>query len=706
MTELRQTTLHLGVRSVVGATFCLLTAWSMAVPLTFAAESNTDDPFASPEDVDELGSEADFFQVESEIVTSVSRHPQSLWSAAAAITVITGDEIVASGAESLADALRTVPGLDVASVDDNTQAISARGFNNTFADKMLVLLDGRPIYNPIFGGTIWHEWNTFVPDIDRIEVIRGPGGTLWGANAMNGVVNIITKSSEDTHGGIARVLGGSNYLGQGEMRYGQRVGNFNYRLWGRFTTDNGFGGNGGDNIEDDRTEERGGYRIDHDLGRGLMLRSTGDFYHSRLGSVTNELTFPGGLPAIARVDASSKWNTTLYTTMWRLEKDFANGSLAHFQISGDYEDTSVPYLGLVSPFGNDRWSLIRRFVDIEAQHSFRPWRRTRLTWGGNYRVTNIDANDSVAVGLGTPDDTLDVVGVFFQSETALWKGAELTVGSKLEYNSFTDTNVQPSVRLSQSLGDSTTIWGAVSHVVNTPSYGDRGVRIEIPTAPPVRTLFAGPKGIDNTTMTAYELGFRTRPIDRVSIDVATFYNDYDDIVTFSGKTFGDPNDYDFDDNNPATVDAVVLLDNVRSAYAYGVEATVDAEVADNLRGQLNTTWQQVTLSGVEDPSTPKWKVSTRWKWTIRPGLTFVPTVYYVGDFVVPSLFDLSVPSAHVDDYVRVDAALHYQHAPAWPTISVIGQNITDRTHVEFVEDLVRPASPVTRTWFLRLTQEF
>jgi iron complex outermembrane receptor protein len=671
-----------------------------------AAQTASADPFESPESLGDLGGEAAFFRVESEVVTSVSRHPQALWGSAAAITVISGEEIEASGAESLADALRIVPGLDVASIDRNSVAISARGLNSTFADKMLVLLDGRPIYNPIFGGTIWHQWNTFVPDIERIEVIRGPGGTLWGANAMNGVINIITKSAEDTRGGVARAMGGSNYLGQGEVRYGARIDRFHYRLWGRLATDEGFGGDGGDDIRDQRREERGGYRFDHDFGRGLVLRSTGDFYHSRLGSVISELSFPGGVPTVARVDSDSDWNTTLYTNMWRLEKDFARGSFAHLQVAGDYEKTSAPYLALASPFGNDSFSLIRRSIDVEAQHGFRLWRRARLTWGVNFRATNVDVNDSAAVGLKIVDDTLDVAGVFVQSEIALWRGADLTLGTKLEHNSFTDTNLQPSARLSQRIGDSTTLWGAVSRAVNTPSYGDRGARFEVPASPPLRTLFAANTSTDDTTMTAYELGLRTRPVERVGLEVATFYNDYDGIVTFSGQTFGDPADFGFDDGDPGTIDTVVLLDNRRNGYAYGVEAAIDAEVSDTLRGKINATWQQVTVGSIDDPSTPKWKVNTRWFWTLRPGLTFVPTVSYVGDFMVPTLFDLSTPSARVNDYVRVDTALHYRHAERWPTISLIGQNLTNRSHVEFVEPLVRPESYVTRTWFVRVTQEF
>ncbi|HET9062643.1 MAG TPA: TonB-dependent receptor plug domain-containing protein, partial [Candidatus Binatia bacterium] len=567
MSDPRASMLHrLLLRCFAALVLCLV-SFGDARPAP-AADASGSDPFETPESFGTPGDEADFFKVESDVVTSVSRHPESSWGAAAAITVVTGEEIEASGAQSLTDALRIVPGLDVASVDRNTNAVSARGLNNTFADKMLVLLDGRPIYNPIFGGTIWHEWNQFVPDIDRIEVIRGPGGTLWGANAMNGVINIITKSAEDTHGGIARALGGSNYQGQGEMRYGNQIGTFDWRLWGRYSTDNGFGGDGGDKIDDERRAARAGYRFDYDLGRGLVLRSTGDFYRSRLGSVITELSFPGGVPTTARVDANPMWNTTLYTSMWRAEKDFTGGSSGHIQIAGDYEKSSVPYLAFTSPLGNDDWVLIRRSFEAEAQHSFRWLRRNRLTWGVNFRATNIDVNDSVTVGLDPQDDTLEVAGAFVQNEVALWNGAELTLGTKLENNSFTDLNVQPSARLTQRFGESTTLWGSISRAVNTPSYGDRAVRIEIPATPPLRTLFAANTSTDDTEMIAYELGFRTRPLDRLSFDLAAFYNDYDGVVTFSGQTFGNPADFGFDDGDPGTFDTVILLDNERNAHAY------------------------------------------------------------------------------------------------------------------------------------------
>jgi len=336
------------VRKYRRASLLTLAAVCWLLLLVVAAHANDDtgsiDPFAAPEKLDELGEEIQFFKVESDVVTSVSRHPESLWGAAAAIHVITGEEISLSGAESLTDALRMVPGLDVAAVDRNMVAVSARGMAFIFADKMLVLLDGRPIYTPVFGGTIWHEWNTFMPDIDRIEVIRGPGGALWGANAMNGVINIITKSAEDTQGGLARVLGGARNLAQGELRYGGRFGSFEYRVFGRSADDDGFKSRVGGRIDDGREEQRAGFRFDWDLGQGLSLTGTGEYYDSRLGSGITALNLgPGGLTP-TRIEAQDRMDTELFTGMMRLGKDFADGSRAQIQFAIDDKDASYPFL--------------------------------------------------------------------------------------------------------------------------------------------------------------------------------------------------------------------------------------------------------------------------------------------------------------------------------------------------------------------------
>jgi len=677
------------------------------------------DPFATPEMHEDFTAELEFFKVESEVVTSVSRHPESLWGAAAAIYVVTGEEIRLSGAQTLSEALRMVPGLDVASIDRNTSAISARGLNNAFADKMLVLIDGRPIYTQLFGGTLWHQWNTFLPDVDRIEVIRGPGGTLWGANAMNGVINIITKSSEDTHGALIRAEGGSNYQYAGEARYGSERNHFNYRLWGRVKRDEGFGGDGGDNVMDNSSETRGGYRFDWDLGRGLVLTSTGEAYNGTLDSIQRDASGTTG-------DFGDKWDNELFTTVWRVQKDFANGSSGHVQISGDYVDQNVPWAGISSPPSmEDAFSTIRRTFTSELQHGFRAFRRHRFTWGASYQFTNADVNDSVVIGLDLRNDEMSVVGGFLQDQIDLWTGARLTLGTKIEYNDFSDPSAldlfQPSARLVQRFGDDTTVWASVSRAINTPSFGDKFTNFVVPAGtiiPGVELGFSADrkldttgkilvaetgtlKSINDTEMIAYEGGFRQRFGERLSLDVTGFYNDYDGIMSFSGKTM---QTY-IGAIDPSEVTMITFLDNRTDGESYGIETVLDARLTDWMTAEANVTWQDIDLDGGGNGQSPDWKANLTAVINPWHPLTVVPTLHYVDEFNVGSIFPGGPPVA-IDDYLRLDLAVHYKHAERWPTISFIGQNLSDRRHDEFSEPLIRPVSPVTRSWFVRVEQEF
>ncbi len=646
----------------------------------------------------DFAAEIDFFRVESDIVTSVSRHPESLWTSPAAVYTITGDEIRKAGAQSLVDALRMVPGLDVAAVDRNFYAVSARGLNNTFADKMLVLLDGRPIYTQLFGGTLWHQWRTFLPDIERIEVIRGPGGTLWGSNAVNGVINIITKSSEDTRGLLLRVAGGSNYHGAAELRWGGRSGYFNHRLWARFDTDEGYGGRGGDKVADDNQEVRAGYRLDWDLGDGLVVRASTEFSDGRIGNEAREvgsgrILFPG-----------PKHETQLVTGVVRLEKDFAGGSSAHLQVAGDYIARETPFLG-VTP-GKGSFRSYRRTWEVELQHSLRLWRRHRLTWGGQLRHTNIDVGTGiVSIPVDASNDVLNVYGLFAEDEIELPRSTKLTLGTKVENNTFTGTNLQPSARLVHAFGEETVVWGAVSRAINTPSFGDRHVEIVFPpdtTSTPGMTIipvFLADGSAGDTELLAYELGLRRRLGTGLSLDLAAFYNDYDGIVTFSGKTTRTvPLD-------PTTLRAETFLDNFTDAYAYGVEASLDFVGDERLRGELNGTWQHLRMRGIHNPSSPEWKANLRVEIEPLRSLLLVPTVHFVDHMNLPSIFGPSVPGQSIDSYFRFDLALHWTPAAGWPTVSIIGQNLNQRSHVEFSEPLVRGQAPVTRAWFVRLEYE-
>jgi iron complex outermembrane receptor protein len=681
--------------------------------------SRAEDPFASPERVETFAEELEFFKVESDVVTSVSRNPESLWGAAAAVYVVTSDDIESSGARTIPDALRMVPGLDVAAVDYNLSAISARGFNNTFADKMLVLLDGRPIYTPEFGGTFWHQWNTFLPDIDRIEVIRGPGGTLWGSNAVNGVINIITKSSEDTHGLLVRGEVGDNNLYTGEARWGGEVGRFNYRMYGRQNTTDGYGGDGGDDIFDENDETRAGYRFDWDLGEGLNFSGSGELYNGRFGSMNYLPVIPDPLTYMP-VDYGRKFKTDMYTGVFKLAKDFASGSHAYFQVALTYADREIPFLGLLpNPaigVAADPLSSTRRSSDIELAHNFRPHRDHRVTWGLTYHRTSMDINDSEIVSFrfqDGDDETLDLAGGFIQDQVRLWPGGELTIGTKVEWNTFTDWNVQPSIRLAHRFNEETTLWGSISRAVNIPSFGDNFVELRLPpdtTSIPGVTVvpkFLGSESVDDTDLLAYEIGLRHRFNSQVSLDVATFFNDYSNFAGWSGTvpaTIGPDPDAPLD---PTRLVATTTIDNRRGAQAYGAEAVFGFIVNDRVRAELNGSWQMLRHLGNDNPQVPEWKINFRPRFQLSEKLQLVPSIHWVDKVLTPIPLSPTSGTSRTEAYLRADVALNYEPSPRWPKISFVWQNATKEAHIEANELLVRPIpAEITRAWYVRLTQEF
>ncbi|MFQ5479059.1 MAG: TonB-dependent receptor plug domain-containing protein [Candidatus Binatia bacterium] len=674
---------------------CLLCSWLFLGQVALAST----DPFQGGAGVVDPYSEVEFFKVESDIVTSVSRHAESLWGASAAIFVVRGDEIRDSGAQTLTDVLRIVPGLAALSVDANFSAISARGFNSVFAEKMLVLLDGRPIYNPIFGGTIWHEWNTFLPDVDRIEVIRGPGGTLYGSNAVNGVINIISRSSTDTRSTLARAFAGTNGLGQTEIRFGTGSKSFSYRVYGRYGSDEGFGGDGGDKIRDERQDARFGYRFDWSAGRGLVFLGSGEFLDARLGN--NVITSDGSPPI-----SSDKFESSLASSVWRLEKDFSNGSRGYLQFSQDYVDRDAPvFAGLETT---------RRSYELELQHSFRLHPAHRITWGTNARTSDVDTVNSL-VTFRRNDVWLNLVGGFLQDEIDLGPRTRLTLGTKVENNTFTGTNFQPSGRISHRLDHDRTLWAAVSRAINSPSVGDVHITIPLSSLPStipgmtIQPVLASDGAVRDTKLLAYEAGYRHRFNDRLSVDLAAFYNEYDDVADWTGNKSLPPVP---DPNDPTKLIVVTFLDNESDGYGYGAEANIDFKVSARWRGQLNGGYIHQRITGNLAPgfpftnlSTPEWSFNLRQTFQISRKLKIVPTLYWTDGFV--NLIRAGTdPEFHVGSNLRADLAIHYQHNESWPTISLVGQNINDRSHVEFVEEAVRPPSSITRTWFIRVSKEF
>ena len=381
-------------------------------------------------------------QLMNESVTSVSKKEQKLGDAAAAVTVLSNDDLQRSGVTTVADALRLVPGVQVATIDSGNWAISARGFNSQFGNKLLVMIDGRTVYSPLFSGVYWDAQQMLLDDVDRIEVIRGPGATVWGANAVNGVINILSKSARDTQGGLLYGGGGDVHLGLGGARYGGKISeNTYYRVYGTYQMNDDFRLGNGQPANDSWDLGKGGFRVDHYTGNDGHLTWQGDAYAGNLADRTGDLY---GFNTLGRwtqliSDRSS------YEVQAFIDRTFRNDSLAEASV-----DT----------------------VDLTVQHTFGLGERNDVIWGLGYRFTDSRLHKANSPAVTILDDRipLNLFSAFVQDEvTIVPDKLTFTPGTKIEHNDFTGVEVQPSARLVFKPTENQTVWAAASRAVRTPS---------------------------------------------------------------------------------------------------------------------------------------------------------------------------------------------------------------------------------------------
>ena len=478
-----------------------------------AEKDATQSPVPPQEDLTRLSIE-NLMNVE---VTSVSKKEQKLARTAAAVFVITQEDIRRSGATNIPDVLRMVPGLDVAQVNANTWAISARGFNEQFSDKLLVMIDGRSIYTPTFGGVYWDTFDVPLEDVERIEVIRGPGGTVWGANAVNGVINVITKSAKETHGGLL-VVGGGNVAEEfGTVQYGGTTeGRTDYRAYVKYVNEDHAPGLNGGSAGDGWDMLRGGYRFDSVLSPADTLTVEGSFYGGREGQgvlglapglVTKEFGSLGG------GDIEAYWNRT-----------YSEESASTLQASFDRYERAIP-------FKDDRNTL-----DVAFQHYFSWGERQEVIWAVDYRFTNHDSN-SAAVFYAASDNMRQLFSGLLQDEVALVHDRLFfTVGTKLEHNDYNGFDLLPSARLAWQPNQRNTLWAAVSRAERTPSSGDvadqvNGGEIAGPGGLPIQIQLNGNPDFKNEELLAYEAGYRAALTKSLSLDLSAYFNSYTDLRT-------------------------------------------------------------------------------------------------------------------------------------------------------------------------------
>ncbi|TAK92751.1 MAG: TonB-dependent receptor, partial [Verrucomicrobia bacterium] len=558
--------------------------------------------------------------------------PEKLSETASAIQVITSEDILRSGASSLPEALRLAPNLDVAQVNSHDWGISARGFNNTVANKLLVMMDGRTIYTPLYAGVFWDVQNVILEDIDRIEVVSGPGGTLWGANAVNGVINITTKSAKDTQGTLITGGGGSLLQDFGAVRYGDKIStNVFFRVYAqRFDRNNTLMANGNDATNSwDMTQ--GGFRLDGYPSEANAWTVQGDVYSGTEQGFAADTTLDGQ-NILGRwthtISADSDWQVQAYfDRTWRRTPNSFTEDLKTF--------------------------------DVDFQHRFPLGERQSVIWGGGYRLMVDEVVNSAALAFLPPNRNLELFSGFVQDEiTLLPERLKLTLGTKLEHNDYSGVEVQPSGRIAWTPDDRQTVWAAISRAVRSPSRIDSD--FYIPANPPY--VLAGGTNFDSEKLLAYEVGYRVRPTDQLSVSLAAFYNQYDQLRSV----------------NEITTTNFFLANDFEGETA-GVELSANFQATSWWRWRGGYTYLYKSLQPTSPNANP----------SVREGND--PEHHFLLQSIMdlPGHFQFDTTARYVDlrpspvipSYFTVDLRLAWQFKNL--ELAVVGQNLCDNRHPEF-----------------------
>ncbi len=597
-------------------------------------------------------------------VTSVGKRSQPRDEAAAAVFVITQEDIRRSGATTLVEALRMVPGVHVARGSADDWAVGIRGFTSRLSRSMLVLIDGRSVYTPLFAGVYWQVQDTLLEDVDRIEVIRGPGGTLWGANAVNGVVNVITKSAADTHGQLVTGGGGSQERAFGGARLGGVLGkSLHYRVYGKaFDRDASFS-------RDTRNYDgwamgQGGFRTDWLPHSPDRLTFQGDYYGGEAGERALVSTVD---PPSVRV-RTRDIDLTGGNLLGRWTHAFRGGADTALQLYYDYTGRRDV------TFREDRETF-----DVDFQ-SHLPLGVHALVWGGNYRVSSGRAVTIPSLVLDPSRRTNHRVSGFLQDDiTIIEHRLRLIAGSKLEWNDYSGIDVQPSVRLVATPTRSQTFWAAVSRAVRTPSRVEQDLAADTLVDPktPLFLRLIGDGRFESETVVAYELGYRVRPTSNLAVDVATFYNDYHDLLSAEpGTPFVEPTS-----TGTRTIFPVFFRNRLHGDV-YGAEVSIEATPVSGWRLAASYSHLEVDLS--RDPgshdltgrdvegSSPHNHASLRSLLDLPHGVEVDTTLRYVDN----------LPTQRIEPYVELDLRLGW-HATRNVELSLVGQNLVHDHHAEF-----------------------
>ncbi len=489
----------------ISVLYCLIAIayFAFSIPAMSQEVSENLPPTFSAEDFKKLSME----QLLEMEVTSVSRSPERLSQSASAIQVITREDILRSGATNLPEALRLASNLQVAEIHSNAWIISARGFNYVFANKLLVMIDGRTVYSPLFAGVYWDEQSVLMEDIDRIEVISGPGGTMWGANAVNGIINIITKNAAETQGIYYSRAAGNHLRSFDALRYGGKIGEkLHYRVFGQYSIRDHTLLPSGEAFADRWDYAQGGFQLDYNPSENTNVMVQGNLYTGTEESLLMPSTIDG------------------QNIMGRWQHAFSKSSKLMFQTYFDRawrRDIPSTFRSQVHTF------------DFEFQHSFALGKSHQLLWGGGYRhMNNVFLNTTEFVGFVPNKRKMELYSAFVHDEfTLVPEKLRFIAGVRLQHNVFTDFEFQPNARLAWTPDHRQVIWTAVSRAVRAPSRIDVDYSIPTYPVPSDQPSVAGGPDFESEVLISYELGYRIQTSKSVRLSVSGFYSDYDQLFS-------------------------------------------------------------------------------------------------------------------------------------------------------------------------------
>lgn len=569
-------------------------------------------------------------------VMSVSRRTERLADAPAAVYVIARDQIRSAGVATLPEALRLAPNLQVARINSNSYAISARGFNSESANKLLVMIDGRTVYTPLHSGVFWDVQDVVLNDVERIEVVSGPGGTLWGANAVNGVINVVTRPARDTVGSSLAGVAGADDRGL-TLRHGWRLPGGGARVHAKSYHHDGTERADGSAADDAWKHTQAGFRADVGAPSSSWTLQ-GDAYEGEAHAAGGPQRHVSGANLLA------SWSREL-------------GERASLRVQAYLDHSKRHQPGLFSETLDT--------ADLDVQHQFTFGSRHEIVWGGGVRHHRDHTGGSVLLAFVPDDSRLTLANVFAQDTVSFGERWKLTAGLKLERNSYTGLEHQPNLRLAWKRDEHSLWWAAVSRAVRTPSRLDRDFRVFVPLPAPYGAPLVGGPGFKSEVLKAWEIGHRSQPAPGTSLTVNVFHHRYDRLRSVERSSPG----------------AIVIGNGVRG-HSIGLEAWAGHQVDPGWRVMAGLSLLRQRLSFVPDSTDPgspalgandpRHQVQLRSSWTLPRSMSLDVGVRAVG----------ALPNPAVPAYTAVDARVAWSPR-ADLELSLAGFNLLDARHPEF-----------------------